>query len=94
MDPRQSSLVRYYLSRKRSVLIALIGCGVFITFIRWLEERQDRKRAEKRASIDAALHQHQDRRHPSHVISSKRVGVDAKFLKQLKELLPIVIPGR
>jgi hypothetical protein len=81
---------RYYLSRKRSVLVALIGCGVFITFIRWLEERNERKRAQRRASFEA-LEKHEERK--NHLITSRKIGVDAKFWTQLKIILPICIPG-
>lgn len=85
------SFLRGHLSKKRSILIALLGCGVFITLIRWLEERQERHRLERKKAqgpgTDAGFNNARGS------IEARRVGVNWKFLQQLRILLPIALPG-
>ncbi len=70
-----------YLSKKRSVL--LVGGVVTVYIIKQYIEQEKKKQATHAANG-------QDNRNRK----QKRVGVDARFLAQIKKLLPICIPGK
>jgi hypothetical protein len=72
-------------SKKRSFVLIISVAAVYL--IKQYVEQEKKKQTERAAARAAEGQDNRNRK-------QKRIGVDARFLTQIKKLLPICIPGK
>src|SRR5690349_4140604 len=109
MDKSSHVILQWMLTsmryKKRTILVTLIGTAAFAGLLKYLD-RASSLHAQSRTSTTATTittttaaaaaaaaalkEEHANRKRAA---ASRRVGVNAKFLAQLRKIMPIVIPG-